>query len=288
MTAASAALAAWTAQTPEERKATGFPLPPIVHTKWNDRTSIPHRAQECVDGWQIKNPSATVLVWTDADTNAFVQLHFPAWWPVYSRLPRNVMKVDIVRNMLLAVYGGVWADIDACPLRPLSDWGLGASDKLVVGTEADMESSVWPTHFARKFQFCTWTFASVPGHPVMAEFLHRTGAKLDERRNTSGAYSPPITDGDVLDFTGISMTGPGMFTDAVFSYLGQHGDTSFDAMHFMPSRMHFGDATVLPLWQFSPGSTQTGTSRPTYSRNHLDPEALVLHLFLGSWRDGKY
>ncbi|KAI9222589.1 nucleotide-diphospho-sugar transferase [Blastocladiella britannica] len=255
-----------------------WPLPPLVHTKWRDTAGVPSAAAACLAAWREKNPGVKVLVWTDRDASEFVMTHHPHVYDTYQRVPRPVMRADLVRALLLMTYGGMWIDIDACPLQPMSHWNLTAQNALVVGVEADMESPLWKEHFARQFQFLTWTFAAVPGHPAMSMFARRALSAVEARLNDAA----PIGDHDVLD-----LTGPGMFTDAIMEYLGMHGDTSFKSMHFMPERMHFGDAVVMPLWSFSPGSWQRDSSRPWYSRTDQDPEALVKHLFLGSWRDNK-
>ncbi|ORZ37499.1 hypothetical protein BCR44DRAFT_1430336 [Catenaria anguillulae PL171] len=237
----------WTDRASYNRSLGQWHFPPLVHTKWNSESTIPPRAREC-----------------------FMHTYWPHLYSIYTAVPRPVMKVDLLRSALLATFGGVWSDIDACPLKPISAWPLKDGDGLVIGVEADMESDVWPNHFARKFQFLTWTFASVPGHPAMTAYLHMARRAVVARRLPNGKYHPEVSDGDVLD-----LTGPGQFTDAMFTYLRTWGDASFNAMHFMDAPMRFNDAV-------------TGTSRPSYSRNHLDAEAMVLHLFLGSWRQGRY
>ncbi|KAI9164253.1 hypothetical protein H9P43_008082 [Blastocladiella emersonii ATCC 22665] len=288
LTLAAAALDEWAEAHARNATDAQWPLPKVVHSKWSAGRALPSKAQACVDRWKAMNPGTAVLLWTDADADDFVQRYHPAVWPVYRDVPRAIMRADLFRVLVVYTFGGVWADVDACPLKPMREWPVQRGDQLVVGVEADMESDTWPQHFARRFQFCTWTFAAAPAHPAIANILHLSLTTILRRRvpGTGAAgeapqWDPPVTDNDVLD-----LTGPGIFTDGVFPYLGRFGDTSFAAMHFMEAPRRFGDAVVLPLWQFSPGSWQALTSRPSYSRSDADPDALIKHLFLGSWRNG--
>jgi alpha 1,6-mannosyltransferase len=57
-------------------------------------------------------------------------------------------------------------------------------------------------------QFVQWTFAGAPGHPVLANTVYRIARILAERS---------VEDVSTQEVTGV--TGPTVFTDAVYEYM---------------------------------------------------------------------
>jgi alpha 1,6-mannosyltransferase len=83
-------------------------------------------------------------------------------------------------------------------------------------------------------------------------------------------------------FEVVSTTGPAAWTDAVFDLLKRHDPTlvSTKNLSYMAGAKLFGDILVLPVDGFGMGqphshSTNDGT---------VPEQALVKHLFSGSWR----
>ena len=77
------------------------------------------RDYECVLGWRLLNPTWTVRVLDDATARALS--------PHYRReAERGFVSIqaqsDVLRVSLLSRYGGVWADISLCPVKPLDDF----------------------------------------------------------------------------------------------------------------------------------------------------------------------
>lgn len=56
-------------------------------------------------GWEIR-------VWSDADNDALVEMHFPKYVDAYRSLPFGVMRADVARLVYMHVVGGWYADTD--------------------------------------------------------------------------------------------------------------------------------------------------------------------------------
>ncbi|KAJ3368003.1 membrane-bound alpha-1,6- mannosyltransferase Initiation-specific [Allomyces arbusculus] len=286
-------------------------IPPLVHIM--TKGVLDPQAADCVDEWRRKNPGVSVLLWTDDDMDAMVSVHAPYLQPLFRALPRGVLRADLFRYLVVATFGGVYADSDACPLKPLDQWlpsvslradkGVGsttatadssdAADKLsplignedvalVIGMESDLATDDWYRFFARQLQLCQWTFAGVAGHPILtaivAESVQRLRAKWAAGLGESGW--PTITNEDVLD-----LTGPGVFTDVILAaWRAGKYQAAFEDLHYLSEPRRFGDAILLPIVAFSPGQPQPGSNRPGIVGDRNSPGALIRHLFLGSWR----
>jgi len=82
-------------------------------------------------------------------------------------------------------------------------------------------------------------------------------------------------------------TGPGVWTDALFTYFNNKEyfdftsrQTNVSYSDFFDVKVHkkIGDVVVLPITSFSPGVGQMGAEGPE------DPMAFVKHEFDGSWK----
>ncbi|CAI4460050.1 CPG_1a_G0019820.mRNA.1.CDS.1 [Saccharomyces cerevisiae] len=120
----------------------------------------------------------------------------------FKLMPKNILKADFLRYLLLFARGGVYSDMDTMLLKPIDSWpsqneswlhniidvnkpipykNLKASplssDKisqqpgLVIGIEADPDRDDWSVWYARRIQFCQWTIQAKPGHPILRELI---------------------------------------------------------------------------------------------------------------------
>ncbi|ORZ35339.1 nucleotide-diphospho-sugar transferase [Catenaria anguillulae PL171] len=266
-------------------------ITPLIHMIWVGGP-MPDSARQCRDRWASLNPQHTIVQWDDAAGVKLVERHFPEYLALYHALPKPVMRSDWIRLMAVGVFGGVYADIDACPLKPIQDWGLDDSVGLVAGIETDTTRDDWMKWYPRQLQICSWTFAGAPGHPAYWMAVHESAERMrkvwiPERplpRDAAKANVPADQLGkwpaNVRDQI-CELTGPALVTDSFFRYMSAFGDVSFGKLHEMTERKQFGDAVLLPITGFSPGVGHMG-SRPI-----TDPQALVHHLFYGTWQHTK-
>jgi alpha 1,6-mannosyltransferase len=201
----------------------------------------------------------------------------------YEAMPLPVIKADFFRYLILLARGGIYSDIDTQALKPATEWLPASLDQstagLVVGIEADPDREDWNVWYARRIQFCQWTIQSKPGHPVLRDIvatitedtlqMHKAG-KL--RKGKEPAKS-------IMEYTG-----PGAWTDALFSYFNNKEffdfsdrttNVSYSDFFAITVQKKIGDVVVLPITSFSPGVGQMGAEGPE------DPMAFVKHEFDG-------
>ncbi|KAJ1554942.1 membrane-bound alpha-1,6- mannosyltransferase Initiation-specific [Nowakowskiella sp. JEL0078] len=208
------------------------------------------------------------LVWNDLDIQEFVDNYFPQFSKVFSHLPLPVLRADVFRYMVLTVFGGIYSDIDTRCLRPIDKWTDNNKDiNLIVGIESDVgDRKDWKDWYARELQWCQWTIAAIPRHPVVMNALFTSMGRLYGSEGL-GATS------NVME-----ITGPGVWTDAVNFYLESLG-SSWKTFKALEKAKVIGDSYFLTITGFSPGVGHMG------SKSTLSEEANVEHLFKGSWKE---
>lgn len=132
------------------------------------------------------HPGWTYKLWTDEDNLAFVKAEYPDFVGVFTALPRNIMRADVIRYLLMDRLGGMYMDTDYEMLRPFDM----TEREIVLPWESDGEGE------GPKDKICNSFFASRAGHPFWKMMID------DLRAN------PPLApDADVE-----SSTGPGFIT----------------------------------------------------------------------------
>lgn len=210
----------------------------------------------------------------------------PDVFEAYDAMPLAVMKADFFRYLILLARGGIYSDIDTYALKPAGYWLPDELDRtkigFIVGIEADPDRDDWHNWYSRRVQFCQWTIASKPGHPILRDMV----ASITEealRMKRAGILKVGKMDKTIMEFTG-----PGAWTDAVFRYFNnpdyfhiQPGDKNITYEDFSHQKTHrkVGDVVVLPITSFSPGVGQMEAGE------YDDPMAFVKHTFDGRYHD---
>jgi alpha 1,6-mannosyltransferase len=109
--------------------------------------------------------------------NEFIKKHFshnPKIAEIYHNLTNVGMKSDMLRYLLLDVFGGVYTDTDTLAIRPIDSWipeEFRGKARLVVGIEFDRRDGGPWADIPHWLQFCQWTIAAAPGHPVFKKMI---------------------------------------------------------------------------------------------------------------------
>jgi len=172
------------------------------------------------------------------DENALVLIHnnlssIPLLGSFWSSYPRNVLRADLLRYLLLWYHGGYYADIDvypklsisSCqPLSPLFTNNHGTHNiSLVVGVEIDepfvsaRTRKLW--HWSRIYGFIQYSlYAPRRFSPLLRRVIVRALAHSSRHAEDSGNWykSARYSEEDILE-----VTGPGMFTDALLDVLSE-------------------------------------------------------------------
>ena len=161
-------------------------IPRIIH-QTAKTSDIPHEWRAYQTAVKSLHPSWEYKLWTDQDNIALVTHEAPQWLRLYNALPRNIMRADMIRYIILVLKGGMYLDLDYEFFRP---FGL-LDEKLVLPSESEP---------GEKIVLGNCILASEPGHPFWEHALSEMEGGFSSLRRK------PLEE-DV-----IWLTGPGLLT----------------------------------------------------------------------------
>ncbi|KAG7531417.1 hypothetical protein FFLO_04338 [Filobasidium floriforme] len=190
---------------------------------------------------------------------------------------------------------------------PREDWVKvveTTEPSVVVAIDVDVHQLLdWGKSWPRPLGICQWTLSGAPHHPIYVDAVRRVVNATqyiahqievvlpeeivrlkDERPNGWKAQVKKMkkmirTQQGILPI--MEHTGPGLWSDSVFSYLlARYGITWHD-LRALDHPMRIGEVLVLPITAFSPGG------QPDFkAKGRDDEQADVVHDFRGSWKAG--
>ena len=182
-------------------------FPKQIHFTLKDKHNIPSWAN--ISSWRTKNPDYEVRLWDDADAKQLIMETFPEQ---FTNARMNKLKpvemADIFRYVVMYKHGGVYSDIDVGAVLPIPEWLVYFEHRIrdldqvnaVIGVEGDCKGN--DAHrravkFVYDVQYCQWTMAFKPGHPMLPYLMDIIAIQIDKNAPT------------------LYKTGPGPWTDAV-------------------------------------------------------------------------
>lgn len=264
-------------------------FPAYIWQTWKagpDSGEFEDRLRPFEASWSNLHPGFVHEVITDQAAVHLINYLFasvPEIIQAYEAMPLPVIKADFFRYLILLARGGIYSDIDTKALQSATDWLPEKLDRstvgLVIGIEADPDRPDWKDWYARRIQFCQWTIQSKPGHPALRDIVATITEDTLAMKRAGVLKKGKTPKKDIMEFTG-----PGVWTDAIFSYLNNREYFDFSSRtsnvtysDFFNIREHksIGDVIVLPITSFSPGVGQMGAEGPEH------PMAFVKHEFDG-------
>ncbi|CAG8888370.1 unnamed protein product [Penicillium egyptiacum] len=204
---------------------------------------------------------------------------------IFKELKNTGMKADLLRYMILSVKGGVYSDIDTINLKPIDSWVPEIYQKdarVVLGVEFDrLNGSNWG-EVHPDMQFCQWTIAATPGHPLFSYMVDWVVTALEmftaERETTFSELH--VSSAEVM-----KLTGPSAWTDGVFAQLQQYEPDlrSLSDLSGLTEPRLVGDILILPIDGFGMGQAHSNSTND----GSIPNDAFVQHNFRGSWRHDK-
>jgi len=100
-------------------------IPKIIHQTWKNNIipeeyiSYQQKVKDLHPGWEYR-------LWTDEDNLELVRNHYPDFLKIYTELPKNIMRADAIRYLIMDHIGGVYLDLDYEMFKPfdLLDYDL--------------------------------------------------------------------------------------------------------------------------------------------------------------------
>ncbi|KAI0376076.1 glycosyltransferase family 32 protein [Hypomontagnella monticulosa] len=261
---------------PERSNSSAFPQK--IWQSWKDDSENPtERTVGFPHQWRAINPSHRYERITDANSEAYITDRLPlSVSRVFSNFTDPILRADLLRYCVLLVEGGVWADIDVLPHRPISEWvpqQYLESANLVVGIENDKHKRPIWRGSPYSVQLVQYTILAKPYHPAIVGLVERVRGNL-ESLFQSKSPGDDITFEDVM-----TTTGPFAFTQVLMDYFTEVTGTKHtgDELSNLREPRLIGDVLVLPKDHF-------GWLPQEHYLEAGDPSILVEHLFMGSWR----
>lgn len=266
------------------------PLDPIPHKIWQiwvGYSSMDDDLFRLARTWPIMNQDYQYTLVGNEGANQFVQKHYstrPDILETFLDLKVPVLRSDLLRYLILESEGGVYSDLDTSSLKPFEEWipsNLKEMVRAVIGVEYDQGDDEPYIGMDEPLQFCQWTMASSPGHPIMKRAVSSVIKSLQslakENQTTVGKLDP--SDGQVM-----TMTGPLIWTQAVIDSLSQATGTTVSHVNItgMKEPRLFGDILILPIDGFGSGQPHSNSWRGEGN----PPTAMVRHMWKGSWKHG--
>lgn len=244
-------------------------VPKLIHQVVGLFNDKPAHLWDSVNSFKSKNPSWTHILWNATDVDVLVSQYFPFLEKLFNRFKLPVLKADTVRYLILYIFGGVYSDIDTLCIKPIEAWSEGRQGvAAIVGVEADgKDLPEWHKAYKRQLQICQWTMVSTPGHPIFARTIYNITQRMTH-------YYIPVE--KVHRDEVCELTGPGVFSDAVYAHIAEHGHRWQEFLG-LSQAAQIDDLFLLSITGFSPGVGHMGAG-------YLgDPRACVQHMFKGTW-----
>jgi len=223
-------------------------LPRILHQTWKN-AAPPGRLASFQAAWRRLHPGWTYQFWTDETARMFVADHYPWFLETYDGYPTPIMRVDAVRYLWMSHFGGVYADLDLEPVRPVDQLLRSTEDAQLLMVR---EPAAHCLLHGRPLIVSNAFIASTPRHPAWQEVFDL----LNQRR-------------DWLD--PLAATGPFLLTDL---YLG--------SSDFRAALRLLDPMVTSPFDKFEAWVATDVASREKL-RGRVPRETIAIHHWVGSW-----
>lgn len=230
--------------------------------------------------WVSLGPDYTYTMMGRAGAASFLDEQYkdrPDIRDMFNGLTRAAMKSDFLRYLLLLRQGGFYGDVDTKPLVALDEWiepSQRAHVRLIISLEYD-QAAGHRNDFKYPAQFCQWTIAAAPGHPVLETMVQRV---LGGLQDSMAEHGKPIESIHFSDFDVVNKTGPVAWTEVIFDEIKRRAPEvkSFDDLTGVTEPRYYGDIAVLPSYAFM--------AEPLDDWGWTNRRCLVRHYFKGAWK----
>lgn len=206
----------------QDRGSSSGPGQDVVHMIYGlwDTKPYPEYMVEHMNQW--KNQGFEVKVWNKQMCETFLKEHSDPYWKIlYDKLPRPVQRADLLRYLIVAEYGGIYADIDVEPILPMKKrWHHLSQSQSAWFFIEHVVTEEWSEFTARHFscrqgipenlvRLSNFAFASVPNHAIWPQILTLVKERCERLLNIT---TRPV---NLSDYEILYSTGPDVISEIV-------------------------------------------------------------------------
>jgi mannosyltransferase OCH1-like enzyme len=92
-------------------------VPAIIHQTWRDNNTIPITWQHASNSCRSLHPNYEYRFWTDQEGRRLIEKEFPCLLSTYDSYPYDIQRADVIRLIVLYIYGGIYLDFDIICLK---------------------------------------------------------------------------------------------------------------------------------------------------------------------------
>ena len=96
-------------------------IPRIIHQTYRNNFSIPFKWQQASNSCRTLHPNYQYKFWSDEEGRGLIKKEFPCLLSVYDLYPYDIQRADVIRLVVLYVYGGIYLDFDIICLKSLEN-----------------------------------------------------------------------------------------------------------------------------------------------------------------------
>eukprot|EP00043_Microstomoeca_roanoka_P003380 m.43452 g.43452 ORF g.43452 m.43452 type:complete len:334 (-) comp12039_c0_seq1:151-1152(-) len=193
---------------------------------WDDG-DLPQTFANTLEAWRRVNPAWKIKLWRKDEIKALWRDHFPEYKHIWARA-KPIQRADIARLMIILKFGGLYADLDCTPSRPVDDVFDEAGFRFVAHEAiVCLEDDKTPEQMAHTAR---WPIRKgvAEYHRRVANYVFwaKPGAKLVENALKLAIHRVETTESTYYHVPGrpdlnnpyaiIYTTGPDVLTEAVF------------------------------------------------------------------------
>lgn len=265
------------------------PIPSqIFQLLFHSGSALDNRLGESVQSWVQNNPGFTYTLLNNDAANDFATQNYanhPNILSTFLNIRTTVLRADLCRYMVIASKGGYYGDVDTTLYKSIPEWipaKYREQVRFVVGIEYDQRDNAKPSHgFSEHISFAQWTFGASKGHPILMAVVENVVSALRDFARKKGTTVEGLTALDVPDHSVGDLTGPQVWTNAVFEGMSKAtgSDVTWKNVTGIVEPKLFGDILLLPVDAFGTGQPHSG------ARQDIGEGTFVRHQWKMSWRD---
>lgn len=152
-------------------------IPKIIHQMWfQGEQKIPDKYKPYQQHWKHLHPDFQYMFWDESSIiKLFQSPKYNFAFPTWEKLPAMIQKIDMARYAILAEYGGIYADLDMDPIKPihkLMENHQFIASKYYLDQFQHILSKATGLHFMHKHRVNSAIFGTYIDHPAMIRALH--------------------------------------------------------------------------------------------------------------------